>query len=121
MEGFQKIVLIGAIIILIITLVTIGVVLAQAKNENWPPVIPNCPDYWLIDGSGNNTKCINQKDLGGCPAKSGDNHLIMDFNSSAFTGSNGMCAKYNWAKTCDVSWDGITYGVQNPCQTTQTT
>jgi hypothetical protein len=117
MDGFQKIVLFAAIIILIIALVFIGISLTYASNKSWPPMTPQCPDYWMIDGSGNDSKCINAKDLGTCPAQSGDNHLTMNFNSSAFTGSNGMCAKYTWAKKCGVSWDGITYGVNNPCQT----
>ena len=123
MEGFQNIVLFSAIIILIIVLVIIGVVLVSVKSsETWPPMVPECPDYWGITGldiSGNNmAKCVNIKDLGRCPANSGDEHLIMDFNSPMFTGDNGTCAKYAWAKKCDVTWDGITYGVNNPCQTT---
>lgn len=116
MEDFQKFVLFSAIIILIIALVFIGVALKQSKNKEWPPIVPDCPDYWSIDGSGNNTMCINVKDLGRCPPKSGDKHLKMNFNIPMFTGSNEMCAKYTWAKKCGISWDGITYGVQNPCQ-----
>jgi hypothetical protein len=77
---------------------------------------PACPDYWIIDGSGNNTRCINQKDLGTCKPLSGKNHLIMNFNNPSFTGSQGTCNKYTWATNCGVSWDGITYGVNNPCQ-----
>ena len=118
MEGFQKMVLISAIVILIIALVIIGISLNSAvSNEDWPPIVPECPDYWVIDGSGNNTRCINVKDLGVCPAKSGEKHQIMSFQSDSFTGDNGSCNKNNWAKKCQVSWDGITYGVQNPCQT----
>jgi len=116
MEDFQKFVLFAAIIILMIALIFIGVALKQSVNQDWPPMVPYCPDYWLIDGFGNDTTCINIKDLGTCPPKSGDKHLKMNFNNSAFTGSNEMCAKYLWAKKCGVSWDGITYGVQNPCQ-----
>lgn len=118
MEGFQKTVLIGAIIILIITLVIIGIALKNAKSTDWPPLVTQCPDYWIIDGSGNNTTCTNIKDLGTCSPQNGNRHLEMNFNTSPFTGSNGTCAKFNWARRCDVSWDGITYGVQNPCQTT---
>ena len=118
MEGFQKMVLISAIIILIITLVIIGIALSYAKSEEeWPPVVPECPDYWVIDGSGSNINCINMKDLGVCPAKSGEEHQTMNFQSPLFSGDSGSCNKKNWADKCEVSWDGITYGVQNPCQT----
>ncbi len=118
MEDFQKFVLFAAIIILIIALVVIGISLSYAKDkDSWPPLTADCPDYWMIDGSGNNTVCINVKDLGTCAPQSGKQHLMMNFNTSAFTGSNGNCAKYTWAKKCGVSWDGITYGVNNPCQT----
>jgi hypothetical protein len=119
MESFQKFVLFGAIIILIIALVFIGIALSYSKDQHqWPPMTPECPDYWVIDGSGNNTTCTNVKDLGICPAQSGQKHQIMNFQSSSFTGDNGPCNKYTWAKKCEVSWDGITYGVNNPCQTT---
>jgi hypothetical protein len=78
---------------------------------------PQCPDYWSMDGSGNNAICTNIKDLGTCPASSGNKHLTMNFNNAAFTGSQGNCNKYRWANNCGISWDGITYGVSNPCQT----
>ena len=116
MNSFQKIVLIVAIITLIVTLIFIGVTLSYAKNDQWPPMVPDCPDYWMIDGSGNNSKCINVKNLGTCPPQSGEKHLTMDFNTPLYTGSNGTCAKYTWAKKCGITWDGITYGVGNPCQ-----
>lgn len=118
MEGFQKIVLIIAIIVLIITLIFIGIALGSSSKAAWPPLVANCPDWWIADGSGNNSTCINVKDLGICPAESGKKHQVMNFNSSAFTGSNGLCSKYNWANKCKVTWDGITYGVENPCNST---
>lgn len=118
MDGFQKIVLYSAIIILIIALVIIGTTLSNTTaSAVWPPMVPECPDYWVVDGSGNNTTCVNMKDLGTCSATGGDNHLRMNFNNAPYTGSNGTCAKYTWATKCGVSWDGITYGVSNPCQT----
>lgn len=117
MEGFQKFILFSAIIILIITLIIIGTALSSATDTTWPPMTPDCPDYWTIDGSGNSAKCVNVKNLGTCPPHSSQEHLTMDFNSSPFTGSNGLCSKYTWATKCGVSWDGITYGVNNPCQT----
>jgi hypothetical protein len=116
MEGFQKIVLFIAIILLIIALVFIGISLSYSKDPEWPPMIPQCPDYWLIDGSGNNTTCTNIKDLGTCPPQNGSKHLVMNFNTPVYTGANWVCSKYTWATNCGLTWDGITYGVNNPCQ-----
>ena len=121
MEGFQKFVLYAAIIILIITLVVIGVALSKSTNNIlWPPMTPECPDYWIIDGSGNNAVCVNVKGLGSCTTPAhGHKFYTQNFNTSQFTGSQGVCNKYNWAtNTCNVSWDGITYGVTPPdCST----
>ena len=111
--SFQKNVLIVALVILIVTLLIIGITIKQTKNEQWPPIIGDCPDYW-IDLSGNGGQCVNVKDLGTCKSTS-QGHFTQDFTSPAFTGSNGLCSKYNWATNCGVSWDGITYGVPNPC------
>jgi hypothetical protein len=117
MEAFQKFILFGAILLLIITLVVIGVSLSKGQSEQqWPPIIPECPDYWSIDGSGNNASCVNTKNLGTCKPQEGSDYLKMNFNTPEFTGTNSLCSKYTWAKKCGVSWDGITYGVNNPCQ-----
>ena len=116
MDTFQKIILLIAIVILIIALIFIGISLTYSRDKQWPPLVPECPDYWTIDGSGNNTTCVNLKNLGTCPPQNGMRHLRMNFNSPEFAGSNEMCAKYTWAKNCGISWDGITYGVSNPCQ-----
>jgi len=113
---FQKIVLFTAIILLIIILIFIGISLSYSKATTWPPIVPACPDYWIMDGSGNNSTCINIKDLGTCSPIGGTKHLVMNFNDTAFTGSQGNCNKYTWANKCGISWDGITYGVNNPCQ-----
>jgi hypothetical protein len=119
MEAFQKFILFGAIILLIITLVFIGISLSKTKaDQQWPPIIPECPDYWTIDGSGNNASCINTKNLGTCKPPAGSRFLTMKFNTPEFSGTRASCAKYTWARKCGVSWDGITYGVNNPCQKT---
>ena len=114
MEYFQKMVLIVAIVILIVSLVLIGIALGRAKVPVWPPLVPECPDYWAIDGSGNDAKCVNIKDLGTCPIEGGTKHQTMNFNDPAYADA---CAKYTWAGKCKIAWDGITYGVQNPCST----
>ena len=112
--GFQQFILITALVILFITLVSICYALKKSKNTNWPPVVPGCPDYWTSDGSGNNMTCTNVKNLGSCMGPSGSN-LVMNFNKPPYIGSSGNCAKYTWANKCGVAWDGINYGVNNPC------
>jgi hypothetical protein len=114
--SFQKSVLISAIVILFITIAFIAYGLYESKKKAvWPPVTSNCPDYWESEGSGENSTCINVKDLGVCQAQGNDEHLIMNFNKAPFSGEQGNCAKYKWANNCKVSWDGLTYGANNPC------
>jgi len=116
MQSFQKVVLISAIVVLILVLIFIGFVLNNATESVWPPIIGECPDYW-VDMSGNGSMCTNVKDLGNgtCKPTGSNKYLTMDFTQPAFLGGNSMCAKYKWATSCGVTWDGITYGIENPC------
>lgn len=117
MASFQQTIIFCAIVILIISFIFISFTLIYGKkNGYWNPVIGDCPDYW-IDISGNGDSCVNVKNLGTCKPADGNKHLTMNFNSSIFTDTNSKCAKYNWANSCGLSWDGITYGVSNPCET----
>jgi hypothetical protein len=122
MAGFQKTVLMIAIVILIISLIIIGVAMSYATDKNWPPYIPQCPDYWVMDGSGNDTKCINVKNLGvnRCTTANTPGYRNFTINTyKAFGESDDAnCRKFTFARDCRVSWDGITYGVTNPCNTT---
>lgn len=119
--GFQKIILTVAIIVLIIILVIIGISLSKATYEqSWPPVVGDCPDYW-VDMSGNGEECLNTHRLGRCNIPSDENKNTMNFNTDPFTGNDGTCSKYKWAKSCGVTWDGITSGIKNPCDTTEDT
>ena len=104
MATFQEIVMTTATIILIISLCFIGLALYRQKyNADYPPVIANCPDYW-IDASGNGSNCtpdgVNSN--GTCTSK-------MDFTAPNWNGQGtGACNKYKWAQSCNLTWDGIT-------------
>ena len=118
--SFQKAVLMIAVVFLILFLVLIGVALNNSTNEaEWPPIVGNCPDFW-VDLSGNGSMCFNSHHLGTCPAfiPTADDLKTMNFNQAPFNGTDGLCAK--WANKCGVTWDGITYGVTNPCATDTT-
>ena len=121
--SFQKSVLMIAIIFLILFLVLIGVGLSNSTSDaEWPPIVGNCPDYW-VDLSGNGSECFNSHHLGTCSQyiPTADDKKTMNFNQAPFNGTDGACAKFKWANKCGLTWDGITYGVANPCATDTTT
>ena len=100
---FQSIVMTIAIVLLIICLVLIGMTIYNTKyNMAFPPVVADCPDYWLDESQGDASNCVNSKNLGTC------NVNKMDFSKSMWTGNNGLCNKAKWAKACNLTWDGIT-------------
>ena len=104
---FQKTVATVAIVILIITLCIIGIALYRAKyHSKYPPVIANCPDYWDASGNldiSNNFVCVNSMNLGSSTCSN-----QMNFSTPSWQGRNSLCQKYKWAKSCDLTWDGIT-------------
>jgi hypothetical protein len=112
MASFQKTLIVIAAIVLLLALSLISLMLYNTKKDNWPPIVPQCPDWWkaITDPSGN-LICKNVQNLGTCSA---------DFNpgASQYLGSDGLCKKREWANGCSISWDGVTYGVDNPCAST---
>ncbi len=110
MLTFHKVVLGIAIILLVLILALIGYSLSYSTAVNWPPIVGDCPDYW-VDLSGNGKGCYNSYSLGSIDCK---NTKIIDF--SDYTD----CQKFEWATGCNITWDGITSGVLNPCTTTTT-
>ena len=75
------------------------------SNEPFPPFKSLCPDYWKVQGTGNNLKCINVKNLGNC--NHGDNNSA-SFQDDKYKGKHGICAKSRWARLCGVTWNGVT-------------
>ena len=109
--SFQKMVIYVALAILVILLVVIGINMhAAAKDATWPPMVGDCPDYWHDEGTKGSKCVVNTDDV-----NKGDAASPKNFNVAPFNTSGGRCAKYRWAVSNDVSWDGITYGVTNPC------
>lgn len=119
--NFQKSILSLAIVILILLLTFIGISLHNSGSDaTWPPIIGDCPDYW-VDLSGNGGACFNSHSLGKCNLPGNKNEKnVKNFDTDPYNTANGLCAKYKWAQTCGVTWDGITSGVKNPCDTTTT-
>jgi hypothetical protein len=129
MEGFQRTILSIAIVMLLLSLIFIGLSLRKSQmNQTWPPILSSCPDYWT-DLLGNGKSCLNVNNLGAqtraCGYNtSGTSNNTIDFTTATYSGAGGACAKKKWATTCSipnstVTWDGITYGVGDPCAPTK--
>lgn len=99
---FQTLVLKIAGITLLVALGFVGYSLYKLnKSAKYPPVIGECPDYWeRVEKDGKHI-CKNTKNLGSCGAE-------MDFSGAQYTGVGSNCQKAQWAKKCNLSWDGIT-------------
>ena len=105
MVSFEIGTIIIAVVILLLCFMVIAFSLNKVKNDiQYPPVVSDCPDYWLdmSDGSGN--KCVNKhEDLGNSVCAT-----TMDFSESFWSGDIGLCRKKQWAKKCNLTWDGVT-------------
>lgn len=111
--SFQKFTVLIALLLLLGIFIFVSGSLIYAKKDDKPvSIAPQCPDFWEIEDTRIGPHCVNVQDLGTCSAATGDKHLSMDLKSKSFTDN---CAKYTWAKNCNIAWDGITYGVDNPC------
>jgi len=102
--SFQKTVMIVSVILLICALIMIGVALYKQKNSDdviFPPVVSDCPDYWVNESKDNNIVCVNEKKLGDCDKD-------MDFSLQPWVGTSGLCNKFKWARKCGITWDGVT-------------
>lgn len=111
--SFQKTTITVAIILLVLALIFIAYSLYNTKyNTAYPPVDAQCPDYWIYDSK--NQWCDNVKGLGvsdsvKCPTKINFDAFPM------FTGDDALCNKSKWAKSCDLTWDGVTNN-RNACK-----
>jgi hypothetical protein len=112
MSSFQDTVLSVALFCLIITLLIIGIALYRNRASlAFPPVVADCPDYWIDSSDGNGASCKNVKNLGNTSCDK-----TMDFSTSNWSGNRGLCNKSRWAKSCNLTWDGITTNT-NICRT----
>lgn len=101
--SFQRLVMLIAGIVLLVALIFMGyAIYAQRWTRKFPPVVGQCPDYWELqrDSSGKGV-CVNAMDLGSCKSN-------MNFNLPPYNGIDGMCRKAQWARGCNLTWDGIT-------------
>jgi len=111
-SSFQKYLIILTFIVLIVCLLIIAYTIQYTNNTTTSPSLSTeCPDYFdVVSSTTNGAICKNKLKLGNQTC-----YGNTDFTTSLFTGTNGKCNKYKWANNCGVFWDGINYGVDNPC------
>jgi hypothetical protein len=104
---FQRVVVTIAIVILILSLIVLGIVIYNSRNEDqYPPELGNCPDYYIMKQKGEGgdmdgvttESCYNQHNLG---IKSQECEW---FDPNEKTNKERRA----YAKKCRVTWDGIT-------------
>ena len=99
----QKIILYMAIFFLIFLGIVIAFLLQSSKQlQNFPPELPGCPDYWenRFNPESKENECFNTHNLGSCSTTT--------FNAPEYQGESGKKKKCEWAKGCNIEWDGIT-------------
>lgn len=116
--NFYKLISLIALVILIVSLASIGAALQYTSSKvGFPPHISDCPDYYVKDMSGN---CNVPPNL---ISGTSDGHcLTNDFSDASYsvpgTGRHsGICKKKKWAQSCGVNWDGVT-NVSSVCYET---
>lgn len=101
--GFQKTVLIIALVILTLCIIFIATVISKNEgNKKWPPETATCPPYYIV--TKDNT-CIRDPDA----PKIGESNTQCDtFNlrssGNAYKSDRDKCM---WANECKIHWDGI--------------
>tara|TARA_B100001059_G_scaffold178038_1_gene178643 strand:+ start:7791 stop:8102 length:312 start_codon:yes stop_codon:yes gene_type:complete len=97
--------------LLVVMLVFIGYIISKGQSEKeFPPVVPKCPDYWTITEDGKS--CVNTLGLGSCNSES---TVLIDDPARDWNGSSGLKNKCEWAKGCNLTWDGITNNGRIDC------
>jgi len=116
----QRNILIASGIIFILFLI---ILLFNYADSEWRKLPQKCPDFWVEEENG---QCYNIKGLGKCNSSN-----IGDYSEKNVTLKNidkqkyyymdftlqGDCGKQKWANSCNIAWDGITYGYgkTSPC------
>ena len=127
--SFNKTVLIVACVLLILGLILIGVFISKnIEKAAYPPVVGDCPDYWDVSYNSDNIKTCTSNSINtstgttrtpfnGTTA-SCQSYPVSNFTNAGTSVDDIICAKYTWAKECNIHWDGITNNSQACVNTT---
>tara|TARA_Y100000768_G_C23968795_1_gene679371 strand:- start:580 stop:1065 length:486 start_codon:yes stop_codon:yes gene_type:complete len=103
-QGFNKIVIISATVVLCIILLTLSITLTAYKNNIiFPPIDNQCPDYWDISyGSAGSLVCNNVNNINS--SNTGLDKCKSPFYPASHDAID-VLGKRKWAIECGVEWD----------------
>ena len=102
--GFQKTVLIIALVILTIAIIFISTVISKNEaNKVWPPEVGTCPPYYIVSTE-DGVKCKRDPNS---PRIGEDNQSCNMLNLKDGNNFISDKAKCEWANSCKIQWDGI--------------
>ena len=75
-----------------------GSLASVSKASVWPPVVNYCPDFMIVDGSGN---CIDKNKLYGPNASAGTTTI------SKYSGNANVCSSVTGPASKYLRWEGV--------------
>jgi hypothetical protein len=110
---YYKNLFISTILSVLLILVIVAIVVSRSqKNQMYPSVFQQCPDYYYMDVCGN---CVmNQEIWTVSSIQSGQTKLqcananFTNLKTPGIGSTSALCSKKKWANDCGVTWDGIT-------------
>jgi hypothetical protein len=100
--GFQKTVLIIALVILTFSIIFIATVISKNEaNKQWPPETATCPPYYIVTKDNTCERDPNAPKIGTT------NSQCDTFNLKSSSGIKSDRDKCLWANECKIHWDGV--------------
>ena len=106
--GFQKTVLIVALVILTLAIIVMATVISNNESKKkWPPEVATCPPFYKVHGENGIISCkLDASDaIGNGDSNCQTKQMTVAGDNSKFISDQDKC---NWANGCGVHWDGIT-------------
>ena len=103
--GFQKTVLIVALVILTICIIFISTVISKNESKKqWPPEIGTCPPYYVVSTENGGVSCERDPNAPTIGENNGNCNRLNLKEGTNFISDKTKC---EWSNTCKIQWDGI--------------
>lgn len=103
--GFQKTVLILALVILTITVIFIATVISKNESKKkWPPEVGTCPPYYIVSTENGELKCKRDPNAPRIGESATSCNILNLKQGNTVISDKAKC---DWANNCKIQWDGI--------------